>query len=79
MYRSSTGKLGRYINKSDWLRGQSAGPLIWGVAGLLAVIDPEGEYAAPVRLCMIDGTKQAKICKFSWAPLKHIIRGVSKS
>ena len=23
-----------------------------------------GEYAALVRLCMIDGTKQAKVCKF---------------
>ena len=24
---------------------------------------PKGDYAAPVRLCMSDGTEQAKICK----------------
>ena len=40
-----------------------------------------GEYdAAPVRLCVIDGTKWDKVCKSSWANIRQNIReGVSKS
>ena len=37
------------------------------------------EDAAPVKLCMMDGTKQAKVCMFCRTHLRQIIRGVSKS
>ena len=55
------------------------------VVGLIPGHDELGkpwkQYAAPVRLCMIDGTKtgkSTKVCKFKLALLGHI-RGVSKS
>ena len=37
------------------------------------------EDAAPVKLCMMDGTKQAKVCMFCRTHLRQIIHGVSKS
>ena len=35
--------------------------------------------AGLVTLCMIDGIKQAKVCKFYWPHLRQILRGVGKS
>ena len=43
------------------------------------IVNGIGEYADPVRKYMIDGTKQAKIYKFSGPHLKHVICGVGKS
>ena len=32
-----------------------------------------GDYAAPLRLCMIDGIKKPKVYRFSWAHVRQII------
>ena len=43
------------------------------------LIKATGGIGTLVRLCIIDGTKQAKVCKFSQAYLRQIIGAVSKS
>ena len=40
---------------------------------------PLGGYAAPIRLCMIEGKQQAKVGKIRRATHKHIICGVLKN
>ena len=47
-----------------------------GGCKLIKLVVAIGEYATPVRLYMIDGNKEAKVCKFILAHLQQIMSDI---